>query len=469
MSKAYEIAANTLPSSRQLEWQKTEFYGLIHFGMCNFLNREWSDGKTKAENFIPEAFSAEEWVQLCKSAGMKGVILNCKPHDGFCLWNTACTDYSVMNADNWDTDERDIVKLLSEQCRRYGLKFGISVSPLDRHEPLFGSGDEYNEHFKKLLAELLTNYGDIFCVRLDGSNEPSKDGKIQKYDWYGYYDVIRKLQPNAVISLCGPDVRWYGNEWGVCRKNEWSVVPKRFGIDEAIKNAEKPENKKAKDKMELDLGGRKFIKNDTEFIWYPAEVSVSIRESWYYHKSDDYSVKTKDKLLKLYYESVGANAALMLGISPDKDGKFPDIDTQILRSFGYDLEKMFSYEVSYDAKYSASSEYSPEYSVENLRSTGDDKTWRPADNDKHPEIIIELPEKDMFDKVVLMENIKNGQHVEEFELFVDEGNGKFKRYDKSGVVGYKHICKLRPMDVKRVKIVFKEFRGKLDMSSIIMY
>ena len=178
MSKAYEIAANTLPSPRQIEWQQTEFYGFINFGMCNFLNREWADGKTKPENFVPSAFSAEEWVQLCKSAGMNGVILNCKPHDGFCLWNTKLTDYSVMNAYNWETDERDIVKMLSEECRRYGLKFGISISPLDRHEPLFGSGDEYNEHFKKLLAELLTNYGDIFCVRMDGSNELSADGRL---------------------------------------------------------------------------------------------------------------------------------------------------------------------------------------------------------------------------------------------------------------------------------------------------
>lgn len=472
MKKPYEIASQAKPSNRQLLWQETEYYGLIHFGFPTIINQEWSDGTIKPENFAPEEFSASEWVRLFKDAGMKGLVLTVKHHDGFCLWDSQFTDYCVRNAVNWDVEERDIVKLISEECEKQGLKFGIYITPLDRHEKTYGTGEAYNAYFKSLLSELLTNYGDIFYVRFDGVSEPDKSGYEQEYDWEGYYELVRKLQPDAVIALCGPDVRWNGNEWGVCRKNEWSVIPAHHSIYEAIKRLKeetKSQKKRTAVSMELDIGSRKAIKNDTEFIWYPAEVCVSIRDNWYYHKSDDYTVKTKDKLFRLYNETVGSNYCFMLNVPPMKNGKFGDMETQILRAFGYELDKMFSYTVSSIGEIKASSELSEEYKAENLFLNDKSKTWKPSADDKEPTLTITLSEIDMFDKLVLMEHIKNGQHVEKFTVYADYGNGKWKKLEKCGIIGYKKIVKVRPVEVKALKIVFEQYRPNLEMESVLMF
>ena len=469
--KPFEIASEVKPSARQLNWQKTEFYALINFGLATVVNREWTDGSIEPENFVPNEFDAAEWVSFFVDAGFKGVVLNVKHHDGFCLWDSAFTDYTVASCTEWDTDERDIVKMLSDECAERGIKFGISISPLDRHEKSYGSGEKYNEYFKSLLSEVLTKYGDIFYVRFDGAAEPDKKGNIQEYDWNGFYETVRRCQPNAAIALVGPDVRWYGNEWGVIRKNEWSVVPERYSIYNAIDRSKDDSKKQRKkdEKLELDIGSRKAIKKDEKFIWYPCEVSVSIRDRWYYHKDDEYTAKTKDRLQKLYYNSVGANCALMLGVPPMKNGKFAEMDTQILKAFGYDLKRLFSYRVSQIGTIEASSTLSPEYSAENLFDDDENKTWKPSPDDAEPELIITLSEKDMFDKFYMMEHIASGQHVEGYELYIDSGTGKFKKVDSGGIIGYKRIHKITPTEVTRVKIKFTSLRPGLEMQTVILY
>lgn len=469
--KPYEIAAEVKPSERQLNWQKTEFYGFINFGLPTVVNSEWTNGDVEAVNFAPDEFNAEEWVQFFKDAGFKGMVLNVKHHDGFCLWYSQYTDYSVESSTKWEVETRDIVKMLSDECAKQGMKFGIAISPLDRHAESYGSGEEYNNYFKSLLRELLTNYGDIFYVRFDGAAEADEEGNVQEYDWQGYYDIVRECQPGAVIALVGPDVRWYGNEWGVLRENEWSVVPERHSIYSAFERSKDTSKKakKRKEKFELDLGSRKAIKKESEFIWYPCEVCVSIRDRWYYHKDDEYSAKTKDKLLKLYIDTVGNNSALMLGVPPTKTGKFSEMDTQILKAFGADLKRSYTYKVSQIGEATASSELTADYKAENLLSDDESKTWRPALGDEEPEIIITLSKKDMFDRFVIAENIANGQHVEGYELYIDEGNGKFKKVGSGGAIGYKRICKIHPIEVERVKLKITSYRGSLELSSFTMY
>ena len=470
--KPYEIAAEVKPSARQVEWQKTEFYGFINFGLPTVVNREWTDGNVNPANFCPEEFNAEEWVKFFKDAGFKGMVLNVKHHDGFCLWYSEYTDYSVESSVNWEVETRDIVAMLSEECKNQGLKFGIAISPLDRHEKLYGMGEMYNAHFKSLLREVLTKYGDIFYVRFDGAAEPDKAGNVQEYDWQGYYDVVRECQPDAVIAMVGPDVRWYGNEWGVIRENEWSVVPERHSIYHAFERSKQEKKKRffqKEEKFERDLGSRKAIKKESEFIWYPCEVCISMRDRWYYHKDDEYTAKTKDKLQKIYLDSVGNNCALMVGVPPMKNGKFSEMDLQILRAFGLDLKRAYTYKVSQIGEITASSTLSPEYAVANLFSEDENKTWRPAADDMEPELIITLSQKDMFDKVVMMENIVNGQHVEGYELYIDDGSGKFKKVGSGGIIGYKRIHKINPVEVKRVKIRITSYRGNLEMQSVVMY
>ena len=469
--KPYEIAAGVKPTERQVNWQKTEFYGFINFGLPTIVNREWTDGNISPVNFNPEEFDAVEWVSFFKEAGFKGMVLNVKHHDGFCLWFSEYTNYSVESSTDWETENRDIVKALSEECRNQGLKFGIAISPLDRHEESYGSGEEYNEYFKKLLREVLTKYGEMFYVRFDGAAEPDKKGNVQEYDWEGYYEVVRECQPGAVIALVGPDVRWYGNEWGVIRENEWSVIPERHSIYKAIERSKETSKKARKrdSKFERDLGSRKAIKKESEFIWYPCEVSVSMRDRWYYHKEDEYSAKTKDKLQKIYLESVGKNCALMVGVPPMKNGKFSEMDLQILRAFGLDLKRAYSYKVSQIGTIEASSTLSKDFEASNLFSDDETKTWRPALGDNEPELTITLSQKDMFDKVVMMENIVNGQHVEEYELYIDDGSGKFKKIGEGEVVGYKRIHKITPVEITRVKIKITSYRGNLEMQSVTLY
>lgn len=217
-------AASITPSPRQLAWQQLEFYAFTHFGMNTFTNREWGDGTEDPALFNPDALDADQWVAAVKSAGMKALILTCKHHDGFCLWPSAYTEHSVKNSP-WKNGQGDVVREVSDACRRGGIKFGVYLSPWDRHDARYGQGKPYDDYFVSQLTELATNYGDIFCFWFDGACGEGKNGKKQIYDWERYYAILRKLQPNAVLNVCGPDVRWCGNEAGHCRKAEWSVVP----------------------------------------------------------------------------------------------------------------------------------------------------------------------------------------------------------------------------------------------------
>ncbi|WP_343044576.1 alpha-L-fucosidase [Saccharibacillus qingshengii] len=219
----HEIAA-VAPSSRQLAWQRLEFYGFIHFGMNTMTGREWGEGHEDPAWFNPERLDAEEWVLLFKEAGMRALILTCKHHDGFCLWPSRFSSHTVARSP-WREGKGDLVRETAEACRKHGLKFGIYLSPWDRTESSYGSGQAYDDFYINQLTELLTQYGEISCVWLDGANGEGPNGKKQFYDWPRYYEVVRRLQPGCVISVCGPDIRWVGNEAGETRAEEWSVVP----------------------------------------------------------------------------------------------------------------------------------------------------------------------------------------------------------------------------------------------------
>ena len=344
-------AAAVVPSERQLKWHELEFYAFIHFGMNTFTNSEWGNGNDDPVLFNPEKLNANQWAAAVRAAGMKAIILTCKHHDGFCLWPSEYTDYSVKKS-KWKDGQGDVVRECAEACKKFGLKFGVYLSPWDRHDPRYGEGEAYNKYFKNQLRELLTNYGDIFCVWFDGACGEGKNGRKQEYDWQGYYDLIRECQPEAVISVTGPDVRWCGNEAGVCRKSEWNVVPYYYSNQELIaaasqQTAEKPPKRISA--TTLDLGSRKAIKNVSKLIWYPAEVDVSIRKGWFYHLNEDYEVKPLSKLMEIYYNSVGANASLLLNIPPNKDGLFAQRDVETLLAMGAQLQIDFNEDLADDS------------------------------------------------------------------------------------------------------------------------
>lgn len=460
--KGYESTLEIKPSEQQLSWQEAEFYGSISFGMSTFTGRQPEDGFALPTSFAPEELDTDEWASVAKNAGMRALILTVKDNDGFCLWQTNTTDYSVKKS-TWIDGTGDIAAMLSESCRKYSIKFGINICVFDKHEPTFKSGNGYNDLFKNQLRELLTSYGELFEIRID---DTCPQYIPFEFDYAGVFGLIRELQPNAVIAFAGPDVRWVGNNRGFTRKEEWSVVPSMYRRceDGSIPKG----HKKIKDnEMQLDIGSRKAIKKETEFVWYPCEVNALMRDHTYYNKDDNYSVKTKDKLHKLYLNTVGNNSALMLNLSPDKRGHIFDTDKQILTSFGRDLKVMFGYNLLKESKIEVSSELSELYRASNVADDDNEKFWRPSDGDKKPEIIISLNQKDMFDKVSIGEHIANGQHCEQFKIYIND-NGKWQLFGKGTTIGYKFIAANKPVETDKIKIVFEKYRGFIEISTIII-
>lgn len=461
--KDYEIAASITPSERQLKWHKMEFYAFCHFGMNTFTDFEWGKGMADPETFNPTDFSADQWVEALKNAGMKGLILTCKHHDGFCLWPSEFTDYTVKSSP-FRGGEGDVVKEVSDACRKGGIKFGVYLSPWDRHEKSYGKGKEYDTYYKNQLTELLTNYGEIFSVWFDGACGEGPNGKTQKYDWHGYYTLIRELMPDAAICVSGPDVRWIGNEAGVCRKEEWNVVPSwLFNNDETAEKSQKAADKnfaKKHNAMTLDLGSRKAIKDETNFIWYPAEVDVSIRPGWFYHAKEDYKVKSLEKLYTIYLNSVGGNASLLLNVPPDTRGQIAKPDELVLERFGRYLKRQFGTNLMDKARASASSEIDNDHTAKNILSDDEMLYWQAASDDELPEIVIDLGEETKVDKIVLQENIRTGQQIESFNVYYEKNN-KWKKVYKGTVIGSKRICVFKKAKkLRRIKIVITSYRVK---------
>ncbi|MBW7458843.1 alpha-L-fucosidase, partial [Paenibacillus sepulcri] len=344
MGVSIREAAGTIPSQRQLSWQELEFYGFIHFTVNTFTDQEWGNGDESPSIFDPRELDAAQWVEVCQSAGMKGLILTCKHHDGFCLWPSAYTGHSVKSSP-WKDGQGDLVREVSDACRAAGLKFGIYVSPWDRHEPSYGSSPEYNTYFVNQLRELLTNYGELFCVWFDGACGEGPNGKRQVYDWDAYYGIIRQHQPNAVISVCGPDVRWCGNEAGHTRTAEWSVVPASMKDNEKIQaNSQQADDREFAKRVGSendDLGSRRILADTDEVAWYPAEVNTSIRPGWFYHSSEDDLVKPLDELMDLYERIVGGNSAFLLNLPPDQRGLIHENDARRMRELGERIREAY--------------------------------------------------------------------------------------------------------------------------------
>jgi len=299
------VSALPKPTPQQAAWQDLEVTAFAHFGMNTFTDREWGEGTEDPALFNPSAFDARQWVRALKAAGVKLLVLTAKHHDGFCLWPSAFTEHSVKNSP-WRGGKGDVVREVAEACREGGLEFGVYLSPWDRHEPTYGT-PAYNEHFLNQLRELLTQYGPITEVWFDGANGEGPNGKRQEYDWPRYYALVRELQPKALIAICGPDIRWVGNESGVAGEDESSAQP-------------------------APGGGLR---------WYPAECDVSIRPGWFYHASQDAHVKTLDQLMEIYYQSVGRNSNLLLNVPPDRRGLLHENDAKRLAEFGAEIKRRF--------------------------------------------------------------------------------------------------------------------------------
>lgn len=471
MDDSIRAAVNVVPSERQINWQRTEFYGFIHFGINTFTDREWGTGKEDPKLFNPTELDADQWVRTFKAAGMRGLILTCKHHDGFCLWPSKYTDYSVAASD-WRGGKGDLVREVSDACRRGGIKFGIYLSPWDRHERTYGDSEAYNRFYLAQLKELLTSYGEIFSVWLDGACGEGPDGRKQVYDWDAYHRLVRELQPGAVISVCGPDVRWCGNEAGHCRESEWSVVPA------VLRKAELTQEKSQKvddgtfarriNTEDADLGSREAIRGVKELAWYPAEVNTSIRPGWFYHPAEDDQVRTVDELLKIYYGSVGGNACLLLNVPPDRRGLIHERDAAVLEELGRVIRDTFAENLADNAKAWAFDTLDFNHRVENILDGNPDTYWRPSEGNETCSIEIDLVRPVVFDRVVLCEHIRSGQRIESFSVDYWTDDGWVECY-RGTVVGYKRICCFERVKAQRLRIRITGSRYYPTLSEVGVY
>ena len=456
-----------VPSSRQLAYQATEFYAFFHFGMNTYTNREWGDGTETPQIFNPTEFVADQWVSAAQNAGMKGVILTCKHHDGFCLWPTRYTSHSVVSSP-WKNGRGDVVWEVSEACRRYGMKFGIYLSPWDRNKPCYGSGKEYDDYYLAQLTELLTGYGDIFSVWLDGACGEGPNGKKQLYDWKRYYECVRKYQPDACICVCGPDIRWCGNEAGDVRKSEWSVVPARTALAESVQERSQQTDDKEFRMRRItsdmeDLGSRRALEGETNLIWYPAEVNTSIRPGWFYHPEEDDQVKSLEELIYIYIGAVGGNATFLLNIPPTREGRFHENDKARLRELGAFLRNAFfkneldlaTLTADTEAEIGKSSNESN--SIDCIR-VDDDASFVVPKGTHTLTVTAKWNEPQTIQYVVLKEDITKSQRVEQFILEAADEAGNYQTIYEGTVIGYKKIACLEKIQTDALRLSITKSR-----------
>lgn len=425
-----DLYTSIVPNRRQLIIQEMKYYAFIHYGVNTFTNREWGSGKEKESVFNPKKQDAEQWCRAIKDAGMKGVILTCKHHDGFCLWQTKTTEHSIKNSP-YKNGRGDVVQEMSDACRKYGLKFGVYLSPWDRNAKCYGT-PEYNDFYIEQLTELLTNYGEIFMLWLDGACGAKADGQpVQKYDFERIWDTAVKLQPNIVMSGCAPDVRWIGNESGKTRESEWNVVPKfqydqqNFAVNCQDSDDMKKFQKRCIDVMLPDMGSREFLSQFDEFMWYPAEVDVSIRTGWFYHPLQSLTLKSLNHLMKIYYNSVGNNSLMLLNIPPDKNGLLAKKDVKRLKEMGFWLKK------------------EEELMISNCETELSDGGFT---------VTVNFPRQSV-DRIHLAEDTTKSQRVEKFSIYA-EG----KKVFSGTVIGFSRIAVFEPVETDTLTVKIEQCR-----------
>nr|WP_221410110.1 alpha-L-fucosidase [Ornithobacterium rhinotracheale] len=424
------------PTDLQVKWNQMEYYAFAHFNMNTFTDREWGYGDEDPKKFNPTEFDAEQWARIVKEAGMKGIILTAKHHDGFCLWPSAYTEHSIKNSP-YKNGKGDIVKEVADACKKYGLKFGVYLSPWDRNHPQYARA-EYVDYFHNQLKELMTNYGDIYEVWFDGANggdgyyggarETRKIDSKTYYQWDKVIEIVRKHQPKAIIWGDAVDARWVGNERGIAAETNWSTLDRDSIIP-------------GKDNRRFLVNGIKGGKD-----WSPAEADVSTRPGWYYHKSQDNQVKTLPHLLDIYYKSVGRNANLLLNIPIDTRGLIHENDEKQLMRLGEKLKEDFANPILKSVQIQATNirNNNKAFSPQNLLDDKLETYWALDDDKKVGSVVFRFKQPQTFNRFLAQENIRLGQRVEAFSIEA-EIDGKWQKIGAGTTIGYKRILRFRPV------------------------
>lgn len=433
-----EMASRLVPSDGQYAWQQMELTAFVHFGMNTFTNREWGDGKEDPALFNPVDLDCEQWVRTLQQGGFKMVILTAKHHDGFCLWPTKTTEHSVAHSP-WKEGKGDVVRELKNACDKYGMKFGVYLSPWDRNAPCYGNSPEYNKMFAAQLTELLSNYGTVHEIWFDGANAEGPDGRLQIYDWPLFCGIMDSLQPGAVRAIMGDDIRWVGNERGLGRETEWSatgLVPGTYP------NADTLNVRNGLAQRSKDLGSREVVARMFRLFWYPSEVDVSIRPKWFYHPDEDDQVKSLQKLTGIYFESVGYNSVLLLNVPPSTRGLIPAGDSIRLAEFGRYIQTVFGNNFlvdggSFDMIAGSSREF---------KMRGDS----------------------LVNTFLVGEDIRRGQRVERFTVEA-QVDGGWQTVAEGTTAGYKRLLRFPEIRPTAMRLNMVESRGVAHLREVGAY
>ena len=442
-----KIAANVKPDLTQLErLRETPFYAFVHFSPNTYTNLEWGDGTEDPAIFNPTELDCEQWVKAVKSAGMKGLILTAKHHDGFCLWQTKYTEHSMKNSP-YKNGKGDIVKECAEACKKHGIKFGFYLSPWDRNSALYGT-NEYNDYYVNQLTELLTNYGEIFHVWFDNACGEGPNGKKQVYDFDRYIKTIRKYQPNATFFNDKGGMRWCGNESGKAAHAQWCVVPYELCSISEHKTEVEPLMEGSLDDIrnsEAILGSIANIMYSKALTFCPAETDMSIRPGWFYHENEE--PHSLDRLFETYLRTVGGNTTFNLNIPPMPNGKFNEKDVERLKELGDKINAEFGTNLAEDAEI----------------------TENKTPDSYQTEFIVKLKKKQPLKYIELAETIAEGQKVESCKIYSKNDDNLWNFEEHGTTIGSRKIVVLDDVTTDEIKVQITSARDTVKMDWVKVY
>lgn len=449
-----------VPTEAQLSWHQLETYAFIHFGLNTYNDLEWGYGNTPVSTFAPKHLDTDQWVRTLKAAGMKAVILTAKHHDGFCLWPTKTTDYSVKYSP-WKNGKGDLVKDLVASCRRYGLRFGLYLSPWDRHHAEYGR-EGYQRAFHEQIRELTTQYGELFEYWFDGANGGTgwyggadERRNIKPKEYYKYEEaaeMLRRNNPNIMIfGGTVPTIRWIGNEAGWAGETNYATY-----------------DLEAEQHYRENIWGHRGAKE-----WLPGEVDVSIRPGWFYHPREDHQVRSVANLVNIYYQSVGRGANLLLNFPVNLEGKIPTTDSinavrwhrHIRESFRHNLAKGAQVEAR-DTR--TGQTFVPRHIVDGKPDT----YWATVDGVSTAELTLRLPRRRTINNIMLQEYIRLGQRIERFSLETQSADGTWQAIDTRDsltTVGYKRIIRFRPVETSAIRLRVEKSMGPVCLAELGAY
>lgn len=439
-----------LPTPSQVAWQQMEMNMFCHFGPNTFSGNEWGDGTEAEDLFAPTQLDCHQWVAVAQQAGMKGIILTAKHHDGFCLWPNPCSQHTVAQS-SWRNGKGDVLKELSNACHEGQLAFGIYISPWDRNDPTYGT-PEYNQQFLATLSSAHDHYGPIFEQWFDGANGEGPNGKKQTYDWEKFNNLVLEKHPQAlIISDIGPGCRWVGNENGAAGRTCWSTLD----IDGFTPGAGAPSTDT------LNQGNR----NGTH--WIPAETDVSIRDGWFYRPSEH--PKSLKTLLRIYYTSVGRNSLLLLNVPPDTRGLIPPEDSIRLVELRKALNDIFAQNLLLRGTFISEHARGRRFGTPHLTDQDYNTYYATREGQTNDLIEVSFTQPVTFNRVVLQEYIPLGQRIERFHIEILDNNGTWKTVATETTIGYKRIVILPTLTTNGIRISIDQSRACPVLSEMGLY